>query len=197
MVKWLLEIFPYVSTFLLAGCALIALLRNTAQGHAGFLLQLDSRWEALQSQRDKVVGLIDQATKEVFLQHATLSDCHRVEKLKERLKQDIIDLESTSITTYRELVVYLGFFETVGLMVRNKYIPLNEIIRLYDGPINDIDIVFTEHIAEWQKKVSVSDGLFENMLYLIKEIKHEKYLRKLSFFPRSIGRLRSFWGWRP
>ena len=61
---------------------------------------------------------------------------------------------------------YWGFYETVGLMVRKKYIPFKDAYSLYKGPLVEIDRACTDFIGDWQSEAHIPSGLYENMLGL-------------------------------
>ncbi|MCH8262618.1 MAG: hypothetical protein IIA77_06170 [Proteobacteria bacterium] len=179
----LIKIFPYFCTLLLVGCALFTLLRNARQGHATFLLQLDARWENMEGHRKAVFELRNAHFKNVMSDHSSLSDCHRIKKLRDRYKEAIKDKADNDPETFRKFIIYLGFFETVGLMVQKKYMPFNEVLRLYKGPILDIDLMFIDYIKDWQMHADVEEGLFENIIYLVKKVRRQK----LPFTTRWFG----------
>ena len=61
---------------------------------------------------------------------------------------------------------FCGFFETVGLMVERGYMPIEEIDRLFRGPVLTVNSCFRIHIAECEKETGVPAGLYEHALSL-------------------------------
>jgi len=110
----------------------------------------------------------------VMSDHSDLSDCHRIKKLRDKYKEAIKDKADNDSETFRKFIIYLGFFETVGLMVQKNNMPFSEVLRLYKGPILDIDMMFIDYIKDWQMQANVPEGLFENIIYLVNKVRRQE-----------------------
>ena len=115
-----------------------------------------------------------------------VKDAAREVKLRAACKEkiDALRADDKEVDLYEQFFTYLAFFETVGLMVRKRYVPLQDVVLLYKGPIFDIDIVFRHHLEEWQQHGNIPKGLLENVLFLI------KWTRRYDWIERNIMRWR-------
>jgi hypothetical protein len=59
-----------------------------------------------------------------------------------------------------------GFFETAGLMVKRGYVPAEDLINLFGGPLGIVSTCYRAHIQERQKETGVLAGLYEHALEL-------------------------------
>lgn len=162
--------------------AVIAIEQRTLQARATFLLHLYERWEGLEDQRKQVYETYRPMRNEVLRDHSDLEDKHRIAKLRSTCKNCVDEIKKDDEDKYHAFVAYLSFFETIGLFVRNGYVPLKDMLQLYKGPILEIDIMFRDHIEEWQKHANTPDGLFGNVLYLIKKTQRRERIREALFF---------------
>lgn len=165
--SWI-EIFSWAGGALIAIIALIALHQRVSQARATFLLQLYERWESLSVPRKKLKTMYEAIKKEVLTEHADFKDDRRLKELRNECKCRVDQMAKEERDLYDELIQYIGFFEAVGVMVRNRFIPLRVITQLYKGPIFDVDVMFQLHIEEWQNRAGVPPGLFRYLFYLIK-----------------------------
>ncbi len=63
---------------------------------------------------------------------------------------------------YGQLMAICGFFETVGLMVEKEYIKVDDVFKLFMGPIVNIEMCFGGHITELENETGVLAGLYEH-----------------------------------
>jgi hypothetical protein len=164
----------------------MALRQRAKQARATFLLSLDERWAELKEQRHQMFNFRRNMGDDVDRANPGVKDAAREMKLRTACKEKIEELrdDPDEIHLYQQFFNYLAFFETVGLMVRKRYVPLRDVVMLYKGPIFDIDIVFREHLEEWQQHGNVPKGLLENVLFLI------KWTRRYDWLERNIMRWR-------
>jgi hypothetical protein len=99
-----------------------------------------------------------------------LSDKEVRKKLKECFKDITTDLQKNGYERYRIMMRTLNFFETVGQLVKRRYVLLADIGGLFRGPILDAGVVCVLHINDRQNERTVAPGLYENALFLISEI---------------------------
>ena len=181
--SWL-QAMSWAGAGIIALIALLALGHRVSQARATFLLQLDDRWEMYKEARKEMYDLYEPRKMEVLQKHVKLEDKHRMKELRAACKDLVVDVRKTAPPTYDRFLEYLSFFETVGLVVRNGYVPLRDILQLYKGPILDIDIMFRLYIEEWQKDIDNPPGLYENVLYLTRKTRRREAIRKVIFFWR-------------
>lgn len=176
------EVAYWFGGALIAVIAVAALRQRTRQARATFLLHLYERWEALEDPRRQTYVIYKTLRDEVLRDHSDLEDKHRIEKLRSTCKDRVQEIERSDQETYHAFVAYLIFFETIGLFVRNDYVPLRDMLELYKGPILEIDIMFCDHINEWQKRANTPDGLLRNVLYLIRRTRRRERIREILLF---------------
>lgn len=183
-----LQILAWLATLALVGIAGYALYftynqvlaareRNEAaarQARATFLLKLDQRWDGpvLAEARRLVYEIRDDVAKGVANKHPRLDDRARGTKISEGFAERLAALLENDVTKYLSIMHFCGFFETVGLMVRQGYVPIDDITHLFKGPILDVEKCFRAHIEQRQNETGVPKGLFENALDLVDTIKN-------------------------
>ena len=79
-------------------------------------------------------------------------------------------MRTQDLENYSVIMRICGFFETVGVMVGQGYIPIEEIDRLFRGPILAMDTCFRDHISQRQNETGVPPGLYEHALSLADQI---------------------------
>jgi len=173
---------------LLALAALASLRQRVKSARATFLLLLEERWEALHDSRKRMTRTLRDIEKRVFNEHSELDDQHRIARLREECQIYIVKLERENEELFRSYIEYLNFYETIGRMVKKKYVLFDDILNLYKGPILDADNLFRLHIETWQDRANVTDGLFENLIYLVDRTKRSE----VPFITRLFNRI-CFW----
>ncbi len=78
------------------------------------------------------------------------------------------ELQKNGNERYRTMMRTLNFFETLGQLVKRRYVVLADIDGLFRGPILDAGVVCVSHIKDRQNERTVA--LYENALFLISEI---------------------------
>ncbi len=162
-----------VAALLLALITFIGLLITRRQNRATVLFEMDRRWncsEMLEA-RQLVRNLRDDLIELVASKHAHLDDAHKADRLSIEFAVALAEMRKQNRDSYALALRYCGFFETVGLMARRRYISLDDIDDLFHGPIMAIDECFRAHIAQRQSETGVSPGMFENALYLADLVK--------------------------
>jgi hypothetical protein len=93
-------------------------------------------------------------------------------KVQERFTDELAKIRKTDLTgQYVVLMRILGFFETVGILVKQKYIQIEDVDHLLRGPILEFGVYFTPHLRARQSEKGVAPGLGENALFLVAETK--------------------------
>jgi hypothetical protein len=135
------------------------------------LMELDKRFDSkdLIDARRIFVDMRERIKKEVAANNLKANEEYRAEKIAEvwtveleRLRADTDDDEDK----YSELMSLAGFFETVGVMVKRKYISEQDAIGLFKGPLITFGRNFRKHIELRQKETGMPPGLLEHALYL-------------------------------
>jgi hypothetical protein len=134
-------------------------------------MELDHRFDSkdLVKARRIFIEMRERITKDVAASNLVANEKYRTEKIAEawtielyRLMADRNDDEDK----YGELMSLAGFFETIGVMVKNKYVSEQDAIGLFKGPLITFGRGFTKHIELRQKEAGMPSGLLEHALYL-------------------------------
>lgn len=148
--------------------AAMALVEAARSRRGTLLLELDSRWDSedMKTSRKLLGSLGTQIAKLVSDANPTITDnakhCLLVAEWAKQMKL----LRAENDDAYLKLMGMLGFYETLGLMVRRKYIGKEDAIELFKGPILRLDMWFGQHMREREKEIGVPKGLFEHAFYL-------------------------------
>ncbi|MCI0565103.1 MAG: hypothetical protein MN733_42090 [Nitrososphaera sp.] len=186
-----LQYVAWTGTAIGALVAAVSLRRSAKQSRATFFLSLNPLWTDLKDARNAVIDLtdtvIEQLTKSKTGQQV---DKKRLGALRGEYKKQLgqIELMPDGAQQLLNFYSYLNFFEIVGLMVRKRYVQLRDIYLLYKGPIIEIDDAFSQMIPEWQGRFNAPDGLYGNLLYLIKRVRRYEKIddlhRSMKFWRR-------------
>jgi hypothetical protein len=142
------------------------------QALANSLLNLEQRWNSEQIRETRICinEFSRQLKAEVFQEHAQLRDEAALEKVQEKFTAELLRLQKEDSQKYIVLMRILGFFETVGLLVKRKYIELEDVDLLLRGPIVEFGLFYTPHIKVRAQEKGVPPGLGVNALFLVDEI---------------------------
>ena len=157
-----------IATAVAVWYAVLSLESGEKQARAAFLLQLDTRWENLSSERKWVSQMLENFTKDIGKEFPKIEDAAQKEKVRERFTLKLKELLETDNGDYRKFIHLGGFFEIVGLMVDKGYVKLEDITGLLKEPILTFDDAFGDHIKERQKDKHMPAGLFEHAISLAK-----------------------------
>jgi hypothetical protein len=159
-------ILVVVATGTLFG-AVMSLQESARTRKAGLLLQLDDRFEAdsmkeartlMRTTQDAVKSAVTQANL-----HAT--DEAKEEPMRAEWGKQLSAMRASNQQDYMKLLAYVGFFETVGRMVKLKYVSLEDIVSLFEEPILNMERAFRQHAAD-RIALGAPKGLFENAFHL-------------------------------
>jgi hypothetical protein len=155
--------------------------RNSAiiatQAQATFLLRLVDEWNSPEVREARKCFVIHstKVKQDVFSHNNHLKDSEIMSEVKERFRVEIRKMKEEDIVgDYSTLMLMCSFFETVGLLVRKKYVDINDIDALFRGPILNISTYFAPHIKDRQREKDSAPGMYENVLYLASEIEQLK-----------------------
>ena len=165
--SWL-EVFAWLATLLIALAALISLRRQSLQSQAGLLFNLSTRWHEISKERNSVYSFIVEIQRNTQKEHGGVKYVHQVPLIRNGCHAKTRELKLQNSPVLSDLVIYLDFIETLGLYVRNGYIPYKIAVQLYKGPILDLEVASSGFIADWQETAHMPPGLFEHALYLMK-----------------------------
>jgi hypothetical protein len=136
----------WLLAFAIVGIAIVCQLhRGQRSRKAALLLELDRRFEAPEMRAARVLlkRLYDVARGE--LSEKATSDA--VVRTTVRLNQ----LYAERPTDYAELAQLAAFFETLGYLMRRKYLGFRDIEGIYGDAILYIDAVYRPHL-EWRRQ---------------------------------------------
>lgn len=173
----LLQYFAWIGTAIGALIAGESLRRSAKQARANFFLSLNPLWKDLKEARHEIMSLSNEVMKKIGASSSVLAkDAERLQALCEEYRTRIDDIgkmagtDPDALEKLYSFYAYLNFFEMVGLMVRNRYVQIRDVYLLYKGPIIEIDYAFRFTIPQWQQRFDLPEGLYENLLYLIKRV---------------------------
>jgi hypothetical protein len=165
--SWL-QAFTWVATLVAAFIAGLALRRNSLQSRATLLLTLYKSWEELAPQRREFLAFFTATQQDVRQRHSSLQEKYQIEKMREEFQKKLAALRDQSDNQmFLQFTAYVGFFEVLGMYVKNGYLPLRDVIQIYKGPILAIDIVWRDFIKTWEKEAQVAPGLLEHAIFLM------------------------------
>ena len=173
LIFWL-KIVAGVGTVFATIIAVYALVTRSKQARATFLLQLDTRWEALTKERKWHAEMTERIEKKVNDENPRLEDKQRKVKISQSFAKELHNMQKNKDENYRNFIHLGGFYEIVGLMVDRKYVSLEDIAWLLKGPITHFEENFRNHIDERQKEMNMPEGLFEHATKLAQKTK-KKY----------------------
>lgn len=140
---------------------------------ATLLLELDSRFDSqeLRDARNLFATMREDITKIVSGKHPLSSDDAKRTLCAEQWREILGKMRTEDEERYLKLIGWCGFFETVGMMVKKRYIAKKDVLDLFKGPLVDLDQAFRLHIEERSNETGVPKGLFEHALNLSKAAK--------------------------
>lgn len=173
------EDFYFASQILLFGVVAIGAvlsfrqLRMLAkQAKATFLLELDRRWESneMVPVREAISEHRSFIERKIRTDHSDLTDDQKREKYKELFADELDALEKSNFERYSKFLRAWGFLETLGYLVKNKYLKPEEVDSLLGYSILQVDDMSRAHIlkrdAEEESKTGRPAHLYANALYL-------------------------------
>lgn len=118
------------TTTVFGGCQLFMLQK---QSRAQFLLELDRRFEdqEMRECRAEIEKLNREMSDEINGEHGHLTDTVKLERIRTLSAQKIHGFRKSDRDQFTKLMRLANFFETVGLTVKQKYVSLNDIDRLF------------------------------------------------------------------
>lgn len=137
---------------------------------ASVLLTLDERYssETVQKARKEMRELSERVNEQTKQQWKALPPSGRAAKSAELYAQLIDEMRLKDRDRYLCLLDACGFFETVGYVVRQGYIPLEDVYRLFSVSITLGGAIFEGHITALQDEYK-DNTVFENFLWLAEQ----------------------------
>lgn len=168
--SWMASVIGCIVAICAAGFAATQLVDVRRASQATLLLELDARFDSteLRTARDLFAKLRDDISDTVSTRHPNVKDAVKEQLVCDEWKKVLAEMRSQDQDNYLKLVGYLGFFETVGLMVNRRYIAEADVLSLFKGPLIDVGTRFRLHIEDRLKEMGVSEGMFEHALSLSK-----------------------------
>ena len=172
---WLRSLY-WVAGLIIVWLAYLALNARTSQAKATFLLRLSERFGEMQDARTAVGNIKKHILSKISKEHSHLEDNEREKELRKAFKNEMRKIrngesQEFNVNDYKSIFKLCGFLEIVGLMVKREYVSQKDITDWLKGPLEEFDLMLTEHINERQKEFGISAGYFENALWLSKKIK--------------------------
>lgn len=135
---------------------------------ATLLLELDSRFDSIEIReaRELFSKMSDDIQTMISNENPQMNDEAKLNLCGERWRDLLSSLRTEDEAAYIKLIGFLGFFETMGMMVQKDYISQEDVFDLFKGPIADAHQCFRLHIEQRQKELGVPNGLFEHALRL-------------------------------
>lgn len=145
---------------------------SAQQAQETLLLNLVDKWNTAHMHESKIVTLEleAQAQDRIYTEYKGYPDKQVLEKLREHYKELMGKLEIEDNKKYITMMRMLSFFETVGELVKKRYVLLEDIDGLFRGPILDVGAAWVLHLNDKQNRKGVPAGLYENAIFLIAEI---------------------------
>ncbi len=142
---------------------------------ATFLLELERRWSSgeLLEAREIFRKIWDNLSESIGTDNPRSDDTERLAQLGKEFPRVLRELRAKEQDKYHKLMRICGFFEIVGVMVKNEHVPLNYVNQFLRGAIVILDICFRQHIEELQKETGRPPGLYEHALYLSDKISRD------------------------
>lgn len=165
-VSWL-QALTWVATLIAALIGAVSLRRNTLQNRATLLLAIHKRWDDLEDQRHAFHDFYQTVRREVLKEHSGLQEKHQVDRMRKEFTTRLRELREQRDKVFLNIIALVNFFELIGMYVRNRYIPMRDIMQVYKGPILTLDIVCRNFIKVWEEDAQTEKGLLEFNVYLM------------------------------
>lgn len=137
---------------------------------ASILLALDGRFnsEPMQKARTEMGSLHDEVIREAHIRWAAFDEGE--------IRRRSLDLYAEKLQTIREedrpryviLLNACSFFETVGYVTKSKYVPLEDVLKLFSASVTLGGAIFGAHLEKLRDS-SLDRSIYENFSWLITE----------------------------
>jgi hypothetical protein len=184
--------FGDLGTLAAAGIAIVAgtlalfqLVVMSRQARTDIILTIDDRWEASKDTmgevRDAIIEFYRDALQTGQAAWPGLNEAERQRLVEtELLPWLLAELYVGQPKKYRTLCRGLGFFETVGHAVQNRYLTVSEVTNLFGGTILQFDQLFGAHIRQLQ---TLRPHLYENVSKLTRRVEtHRRWEERMKAF---------------
>lgn len=168
-VGWL-QATAWAAAVIIAIVGVLEIRNRSQQARAEFLLELHVQWQQLTASRDAFNTLKSEVSDAVEQANPGLGEAALQEKKRNAYEPKLNTIYKGEQKRYRLLMKLFSFFENMGYMVKRNYISEADVIALYKGPILDMGVVLSRHIAWRQSAANISSGLYENLLDLVERV---------------------------
>lgn len=137
---------------------------------AGVLLGLDERFgsQSMQDATTEMTALIDRMNKIADEKWQHLAKNERLNKRNELFPEELERMRIDSPSeAYIRLMRICTFFDTVGYVTRYEYVPLRDVVNLFNPAIENAGDIFKAHIE--RLKDVYGEKVYGNFLWLIEE----------------------------
>lgn len=106
-----------------------------------------------------------------------LDHMEMVEKISEKCHQELNNMRKIDDEKYHVIFRNCEFFETVGIMVKQRYVDLEDIISRFEVGIERVYTCFNYHLEERRKESWASQLFFKHIKELFDKVKHYREQR--------------------
>lgn len=169
-----------LSGVLLIGAAIIALWQLRSEGrtrYGTFLLDLSDKWDsdAVISARHQVDVLLREIEEELRTKG---TQPNLQQAVRQELARRLKELEEGTDKRFFVLTSVLEFLETLGYLVRNKHIPLEDVRNTF-GPAMSYYYKWFECHIEDQRKDPENQDVYENLERIVKRLDKPPFPKRL------------------
>lgn len=152
--------------------AALALRASALARKGALLLQLDARFDQSELQEGRMLmrTKLDEVKTAVLTANALATDDRKDDLIRNQWATELAALRAEDPTIYMKMITVAGFFETVGMMVWEKYISAKDAFFLFEGPILEIETAFRRHAAD-RIANGAAPGFLEHAFKLAEEVK--------------------------
>lgn len=196
-----LEVVAWVATIILSGTAIWAALfakgqveaaRDQARAaleanqqsvrlaKAAFLFELDRMYESTEfaNARAEFFHLHEKIKEQIKSSHQHQTEEAKDNALREEISRRLYVMRSDDKEPYLKFLKLCGFFETVGLLERQGYVSLNDIVGLYGGSIDRLERALRAHIKNRAEEPDMPEGYMEHFLSLAQKTREKMAQRQ-------------------
>ena len=159
-----LQILAWIGAVIAAIFAGFSLRLNALQNRARLLLEIYKSWDELATMRREMITFYADVQKKI---KSGVGTKNYAAEMRQVCSAALFELREAEPEKFAKFTNYVGFFELLGVYVRNGYIPLRDVMQVFKGPILLVDLTWRDVIKKWQEESDVPAGLLEHALFLM------------------------------
>lgn len=142
---------------------------NTAK--AQFIFELDKRWEGsdMADARKEFTKKYEEIHTSICSNQPKLGSAAHLANMQKPFADYLSQAKKDDIENYSNIMKIMGFFETAGMLIKQNYIPLEDILELYTGSLLQAKHAFSLHVTELAQEKGGIAGIYENCVWLFKK----------------------------